>query len=366
MALHKRGQVEVTFNWIYIVIAGAVILLFFFGIVMKQKQVSEEQLSGEVVQIMSSILTGAGVSEKTKNVIDASGLADYILYFDCIDGVSEFGIKSQPARTQNGIDPIFAPKEVQSSRIVTWSLPYHMPFKVIDFLFIIPSNVKYIITGSDAKFIDEFLNSTEGIDREFTLNPQNANVQGKKQVRIIYTDSLIVPGTGVPASLSSFLDVDVSAVSFNGNLINFYQKNGNAWKKLNNNPIRLVSLGGERDAAKHAAIFSGDDKTYQCNMGKAFKRLDLLLDVYGGPEIGVGSSGGKLAQLIDHYKEIPTSECKGHLEDYDINARDIISTLKNKASACKLQAQSCLEMISAAQKMKGINEQLQISCKPLY
>ena len=96
MSWEKRGQIEITFNWIYIVIAGAVILLFFFSLVVKQKQISEERLSNEVVQIMSSILTGAGVSEKTKNFIDASGLADYILYFSCDAGISEFGIKDKP------------------------------------------------------------------------------------------------------------------------------------------------------------------------------------------------------------------------------------------------------------------------------
>src|SRR3989344_8568467 len=123
----KRGQLELTFNWVYILIAGTVILLFFVALVARQKQVSEERLSGDVVEVMSSILAGAGVSEKTKNFIDASGLADYTLYFQCLDGVGEFGIKDRPARIQNSIDPIFAPREVQSSRIVTWSLPYTMP-----------------------------------------------------------------------------------------------------------------------------------------------------------------------------------------------------------------------------------------------
>src|SRR3990167_9224883 len=127
--LGKRGQIELTFNWVYILIAGTVILLFFVGLVARQKVVSEERLSGEVVEVMGSILAGAGVSEKTKNFIDASGLADYTLYFQCLEGISEFGIKDKPARMQNSIDPIFAPGEIQSSRIVTWSLPYTLPFK---------------------------------------------------------------------------------------------------------------------------------------------------------------------------------------------------------------------------------------------
>ena len=89
----KKGQIQVTFNWFYVLIAGGVILLFFFGIVMKQQKVSEENLAYDVVRIMESIFTGAGVSEKTKNFIDTSGLVDYTLYFNCDEGTTDFGIK---------------------------------------------------------------------------------------------------------------------------------------------------------------------------------------------------------------------------------------------------------------------------------
>ncbi|MEK6809310.1 MAG: hypothetical protein AABY40_01420, partial [Nanoarchaeota archaeon] len=202
----KKAQMEVTFNWVYILIAGTVILLFFVGLVTRQKTISEERLSGEVVDVMSSILVGAGVSEKTKNFIDASGLADYTLYFQCVDGVSEFGIKDQPARTQNSIDPLFAPKEIMSSRIVTWSLPYAMPFKVMDFLFVIPSTIKYYIMGNDAEFVKEFLNSTEGIERVYVSGLSQIEPEENLQVRIIDTSGTIIPGSSVPAQLQQFED----------------------------------------------------------------------------------------------------------------------------------------------------------------
>lgn len=354
MVFQKRGQIEITFNWIYIVIAGAVILLFFFGLVVKQKQVSEERLSGEVVQIMSSILAGAGVSEKTKNFIDASGLADYTLYFSCDAGVSEFGIKDRPARTQNKVDPLFAPHEIKSSRIVAWSLPYNFPFKVMDFLLVIPSNVKYYLVGNDAIFINEFLSSTEGIEREFLLNLQEIEPEENQQVRIIDTDGSSVPGTGIPGQLQSFHDKEVSAVAFRGDQADFYQKKGTAWEKLNKGPVRIISLGGERDAAKYAAIFSADDKLYWCNMEKAFKRLEYLTEVYGG----------KLESLITYYQGIPSSVCLAYLKDNPANAKDALFKLKDRAQACQLQPESCVDLIDAAQKLKEVNANVRQSCTP--
>lgn len=354
---------EVTFNWVYILIAGAVILLFFVGLVARQKTVSEERLSGEVVEVMSSILAGAGVSEKTKNFIDASGLADYTLYFSCQDGVGEFGIKDRPTRTQNSIDPIFAPREVQSSRIVTWSLPYTMPFKVMDFLLVIPSNVKYYVMGNDAEFVHEFLNSTEGIERVFVLGLEQIEPEENLQVRIVDTSGAIIPSSDVPAQLQPFEDAEVSAVVFTGvNQVDFYQKQGPSWQKMNQKAARVISLPGERDAAKYAAIFTADDETYWCNMNKAFTRMEILTKVYGGEEIAYGEAGGKIGELLSYYKNDISSDCQGHLEQYNENALDALTKLSHATAACRLQQESCLDLIEAADLLKKINDKLRISC----
>lgn len=359
----KKGQIELTFNWIYILIAGAVILLFFIGLVARQKQVSEERLSGDVVQVMTSILAGAGVSEKTKNFIDASGLADYTLYFQCQDGVGEFGIKDRPARTQNSIDPLFAPQEIQSSHIVTWSLPYVMPFKVMDFLLVIPSSIKYYVTGNDADFVNEFLNSTEGIERIYVPGLEQLEPEENLQVRIIDTSGTVIPGASVPSQLQSFDDTEVSAVVFTGaNQADFYQKSGVSWQKLNKKQLRVIALPGERNAAKYAAIFSADDQIYQCNLNKALKRLELLIQVYGGKDIAYGEAGGKIQQLINYYKNDQSSDCRGHLEQYNENALNALMRLSHATTACRLQEESCVDLIDAADKLKTINEKLRVSC----
>ncbi len=359
----KKAQMEVTFNWVYILIAGTVILLFFVGLVTRQKTISEERLSGEVVDVMSSILVGAGVSEKTKNFIDASGLADYTLYFQCVDGVSEFGIKDQPARTQNSIDPLFAPKEIMSSRIVTWSLPYAMPFKVMDFLFVIPSTIKYYIMGNDAEFVKEFLNSTEGIERVYVSGLSQIEPEENLQVRIIDTSGTVIPGSSVPAQLQQFEDEEVSAVAFTGaNQVDFYQKEGLSWQKLNSKAVRVISLPGERDAAKYAAIFANDDEMYWCNMGKAFRRMELLTKVYGGEEIAFGEAGGKIGELITSYKSDGSSECMGNLEQYNDNALDALTRLSHASTACRLDPGACVDLIDAADQLKNINDKLRISC----
>src|SRR3989338_5971125 len=232
-SVHKSGQVEITFNWIYVLIAGVVILLFFIGIVFKQKAASEEKLAGDVVRILESIFTAGTVSEKTKNFIDTSGLVDYTLYFQCLDGVGEFGIVDNPARIENTITPVFGPDELQTSQLIIWSLPYYLPYKVSDFLFITSLNTKYIILGDGNGFADEFLDATEGFTREKVTytNLNNINPGNLYHIRIIDLDGVLTAGSPIPANLLSGNKLTV--VSFLGNTVNYYQKNtNNQWEWL--------------------------------------------------------------------------------------------------------------------------------------
>ena len=154
--MKNRAQIQLQFNWIFILIAGAVILFFFFGIVLKQKDISEERLEYDVTQIIESILVGAGVSEKTKNLIDIP--SQYEFYFTCRTGNNpegdarkEFGIAESNAKVDLPIEPIFAPGSFQSSKLVTWSLPVKLPYKVGDILLITSPLIKYVVVGDEGR-----------------------------------------------------------------------------------------------------------------------------------------------------------------------------------------------------------------------
>ena len=376
MIFSKKAQLDVSFNWIYILIAGAVILLFFTGIIVRQKAASEKQLSTEVVRIMESIFTAAGVSEKTKNSIDTSGLAEYTLTFSCAEGVGEYGIRDG-SMVQNAIEPIFSPAELQGSRLSLWSLPYKLPFKILDFLFVTSENTKYYLLGSDP-FITEFINETAAdekihfrISAERIAGPEQMERGNYFQVRVVDFTAAVREGAEVPNRLQEMDDGKVTAVAFTGNQVDYYQKEGAAWKKTTPAPLPIISLGGERDAAKYAAIFSGSDQIYQCNMQKAFRRLKLLNEVYGGAAINLREPGGKLGEMLQYYGQHPQlapspPDCVGKLRNYPENILSALTTHQNQASACLLWASSCADLIASAALVRKLNEQLRADCLTLY
>lgn len=379
----KRAQLEVTFNWVYVLIAGAVILLFFGGIVVKQKAASEDNLSRMAMNIMDKIFAGARAAEKTKDFVDISGLADYTFYFDCDNEVSTYGLKGYSNPKEDTVHALFAPLELQGARMVLWSLPYKLPYKVMDFLFITTDKTKYFFVGED-EFVDEFLNATQdntdkrkSISAEAVINLEDITPGKNFQIRIVDLNGEIQSKAILPLplleKLKEYGDNKVTAVSFTGtNQANFFQKEGDHWKQLNPNPIQIISLGGERDAAKYAAVFAGNDKVYECNMKKAFNRLELVNEVYGGPEITSLKPGGKLGEIAAYYQAHPelqlTGQCQTYLSEAEENVVVNAQMHQLKTKICKMDYSKCVELIESAAKLKQANINLaeKGDCIPLY
>ena len=363
---NKSGQIQLTFSWIYILIAGAIILLFFVGLVFKQQAAAEESLAFDVVQIMDSIVTGAQVSEKSKNFIDVSGLADYTLSFTCEDGLSEFGIKGQSSPIQNVVDPIFSPQEIKTTLLILWSLPYKLPFKVIDMMYVTSINTKYFILGDGNGFAEEFYNSTQDFNRVLISNPTDIDPEKNFQVRIIDLEGVYVkPNQLVPAKLSLLEDDKVTAISFTAsNMVNYFKKEDNLWKQTNLNPVQIISLSGERNAAKYAAIFAANDEVYQCNMNKAFLRLKYLIEIYEE----------KAKEIETHYNLNPelqlNKDCLNYIQKggYEQNINGALESLKNIVAGCLFKPSLCGDLLQPAEDLKQANIDLgeKGDCLTLY
>ncbi len=366
-----KAQVSVTFNWIYVLIAGGVILLFFFGLVLKQKNVSEERLGADLVITLKSIFIGAGAAEKTKNFIETGGLSEYTLYFQCDDKVSTFGIEGTSTKAEDAITPIFTPTFIKSSQLITWSLPYKLPYKVTDLLMVTAPTVKYYLIGDSTPpgFKLEFLNATDNFNRE-EVNDLNeyGNIDPKLnfEVRIVDLDGATVPNKGIPKKLIAMDDDKVTAVSFLREGIIYYQKQGSTWRRLHSNPLPLVSLGGEKDAAKYAAIFAGNNQLYECNMQKAFQRLEYLTEIYKE------KNQDRISYYQNYSDNHPASQigsnCLTHLLNDDLsNLEGELTAQLGAAETCNLDPDKCGDLIFKARSIRVLNEKLIIDgCIPLY
>ncbi len=342
--MFKKAQMQIGFNWIFVLIAGAVILLFFVGIVVKQQQVSEENLARDIVGTMDSIFTAARVSDKTKNVIPLRGLEKEILLFSCEDSVTEFSLKDQPFREQNNIDPLFSPNEIKSSELFLISLPYNLPYKTLDFLMLTSPSVKYVLIGKkDLPFVEEFLNQTEGFNVKYLPEAKYAKLDITRELQLKIIDlegGLIVEGAKVPGIFDVLADKNVRAVSFSGNQITYYQREGDSWASMHQEPLPLISVGGERDAAKYAAIFAHDDLNYWCNMQKAFNRISFVDEIYRQ----------KIKEMLLYYDKTKSSSCASDTKSLSKS----LEVHQGQADIC--ERDSCSGFVEESKKIRETNQ----------
>ena len=137
--MKKRGVIELQFNWIFILIAGAIIFVFFISIVNKQREFSEIKSSGTIITNLESILTGAQISTNTVNIVD---MPKVDIGFEC----NRFFIGPVPKQTKGNV--IFSPNLLKGSQIITWALDWNIPYRVTNFLYITDPELRYIIVNN--------------------------------------------------------------------------------------------------------------------------------------------------------------------------------------------------------------------------
>ena len=260
----NKKAFEVQFNWIFVLIAGAAILLFFTVIVIKQKGVAETSTKATILKSIEAIITGAGVSTDTTNIIS---IPSSDIDISC-NRVS-LGIVSK--QHENLI--LFAPSLVKGDKLITQTMSFNVPYRATNFLFITSPQLRYIIIGSSslAKEINRTLPSD--LKKEFYPQIQEIKNSNNYRIRFIILSDMVE----FPESLAKMPDFDVTAIKINGDIekgtLEFWQKDRTSWQAKGSAPyIGKASLIG--------AVYTDDLEMYNCNMQNAFSRLNLVTKIY--------------------------------------------------------------------------------------
>lgn len=261
----KKGVISIQFNWIFILIAGALILLFFGSLVLKGREVSDTTIAETILTNMQTIMTGAEVSVRTINPIK---IPDKEIKVSC-NSISVG--KVSKSITKNKI--IFSPTTIKGRTLLTLALDWNSPYHVTNFLYLTTPNIKYVFvkpTGDYAKGL-------------YDLLPNEINKMEIDDLsEIKYTGNYFkfvffnTPQPEVPSALINVPNKDVSAINIDAssNKITFYKKVDNRFVELMSDSTYLgkpMLLG---------AVFSQDRDDYNCNRKKAFNKLNIVSQVY--------------------------------------------------------------------------------------
>jgi hypothetical protein len=342
--LGKKAQEESQLNWIFILIAGAVILGFFVFLVMKQRTASEAKLSGKLSQQLNTILVGAKASSGTVQEIPTPELS---IRFTCND------YYIGPASQRLGNRVVFAPTYVEGEKIVTWTLDWNVPFKVTSFLYITSPLVRYVVVGdSDSagtvwSSLPSKINKGSGAFSFGDYQSGKVKEEGDKYVRFIFVVDRPATSYAIP---DGFDKVQVSGIIVDTNLrqAQFLVKSDNG----------LVTSGPAypylEDEPMYGAIFTDDNSEYACLMKRAYTRLNMVARVYYA----------KLNLIAPVYEG---QDCEGFYRDNQ-NLKQLITATDIAANAAyPLSATSYGDIGDVKVNLKEQNTRLQLqSCSLIY
>lgn len=273
----KRGSIEIQFNWIFVFVVGAIILLFFTRVTFKQKEVSEAKIAISVLTDLDTITTGAASSRSTAQIVDIPEV-DMTFTASPDDCYRTYKIGPNARRIENNF--IFSPGRIEGRKLLSWTEDWSLPYRVTNFVYMTSPLVRYIIVDDGDGYASALMSTVpEELNARLVSPGSDVINLNNYKVRFVFFN-----GNPEGFSVDKFRDMDdrdVTAVNLIPNAENsgntgsvvFYRKDGSS--------LELVgSSYYVKKESMYAAIFSDTPEIYNCNMQAAFERLRFVSQLY--------------------------------------------------------------------------------------
>jgi hypothetical protein len=249
MKILRKAQIEVSFNWIFILIAGGLILLFFIMLARNHEKTSTNE-SSNVIAIKLQTLFAA--IQQNPDAVQKQDNIKAELEFSCNEEGQTFVIKGSTAKKYLDSEVLFTPKVVGDSKTIAWTQLYSSPYPVVQVLYFTDEKTQYIFESSAKKYYEKF---PEQFER---------NLSSKGDINSLtdqgFRKYIIVTGSSVT------LDLENSAFKKKSTIIQINEGEGKIDFIYDGDYGESVSVPYVNDVTLFGAIISGDDKLYGCTM----------------------------------------------------------------------------------------------------
>lgn len=304
--MNKRGEGE-EFNWIFVIVAGSIILAFFILFTFKYIDLQQKKqdvdtvrfFGSKVIAVSSRLEVGSGGAAVDSN--DQEGLRfgyTVDLGYKCAGNQSTILINKGVNAWYNLQDEIvFMDNDMKVSALDLWVLPWSYPFFVSNFIYLgDPRTTFYLVEdGTSKEFVDNLdITSAFKIQKvmknQFTVKPYS---------KVVFFTNSIPRQQDILALRKNTTNVNFVYINLGKREVNFYNLDDNTWSDAI--PFYITK---DNYAQLFGAIFSNDADNYDCNIRRSLNRVKVVSTVY--------SKRAELLSQLDrrpdcHYNEISRS-----------------------------------------------------------
>jgi len=332
--MRKRGAIEIQFNWILILVAGAAIIAIFIGFISKQQGISAVSTNILIASSLDAVLHGY----EGTDISDAIEMPKSKVSFNCgsfsVDGISR----------QIWQLSLFSPAALETDKLLLLSFGWDMPYRIANFVYLTSPDARYIFIGNSyfARKMFEKMRGKARIDG-FT-NVQAIEDENDVAVRIIFFGQSPEIPESLKSSAITSLMVDGDE---NSGIIEFFDLVDGKFE-----PRGKSYYFGE--ASLFGAVFSENIGMYTCNMEKAFNKLKIISRIYNK----------KVNNIIKQYNSTEQNNVCNIF--YQSNSDKILGSI-SYLSSLDFQSSNYEDIIKAADEIKKANSGADaLSCILVY
>ena len=295
----NKKAFEMQFFWIFIMIAGALILTFFLTLAMQQRASGEQKIMLELSRDVEAVFTSALQTPGTVQNITIPKTGVGLKCSAACDCNFLIGETSRSFKDKI----IFGPAELKDFDMLFWTYEWKVPYRVTGLLLVTNPNVRYIFVYDTASTQSKNLKDKlakelpPDMNKAFVENIPNApGLEEFPHTRIVYLEQNKGASFAIPAARK----VAADAVVINDDKILFYKQNSanpSLFERPTEAPLRqadTLELFYDRMGAIYAAIYADDANMYRCGMTQAYKKLNAItqLVINRTQEISQGAAAG--------------------------------------------------------------------------
>lgn len=350
----KRGISAQQFHWLFVLIAGAIILLFFINVISAGKTSAENKLSISMMNSFDAIFAGSKASDNTVSIIPAPPKTSIEFVCDAEDGHSEIAISGTIASSQDPNRIMFAHGSITGRQYVVFTRSIDMPFKIDNALFVADLDTKYYILNNPSR-----TSLSNALVKLLPSNITSEKINDASALREEGYDEIVIISFGnLPQSLPALKEirvknVDITPSSTRGvGTVEFRSKKPGA--------TRFKPAEG---ASKYygstmllGAVFSENMDYYECTIKRIYKKLKVVSQLYT-----------KRSVLLE--AAVRSGVCKAAYHD----AIGQLTELKAVASGNRsltpnnINSQEVMKLRDIKLELESLNEQVELhSCPLIY
>ncbi len=329
--MNKRGQGE-QFNWIFVIVAGAVILGFFVMFTFKYIELQEQRqdvvtvrfFGGSVLAASSKLQVGSGGASVDSN--EENGLRfGYTtnLGYRCNGNESLILVDDGKAAWYRLDDEIvFMDKEMKINSLDLWILPWNYPFHVTNFIYLAdPKTNFYLVSDADS---EEFINNLDVSSAFRVEKVDKNNLNLKSNSKVVYFLDQRPYKNEILNTKKNFSDVDFVYIDLSKKEASFFDFESKSWSES----VKFYTTE-ENNEQLLGAIFSNDAENFGCSIDRSLERLKHVASIY--------SKRAELLGQIDRRPSCMYSEIARSLDSYsrgEINLVDNIASQNLAGAGC--------------------------------